>query len=326
MAAKKKSVKGKSPAKKSPPRKGAAAKKSAPKGGRKKAPASGRRSPKAPASEASGAYAERENDGTFGRWAPWAAVAAVVCGVLLWQLYPSGRSVPEGLVLRVVRTHPHDPGAFTQGLLMHDGALYESTGLRGESSIRRVGLESGEVQRSVILDDEFFAEGLARVGDRLIQLTWRAGKALVWDLETFEQVGEHDYRGEGWGLCYDGERLIMSSGNDRLQFRDPETFEKLGEVRVTRAGRRLRQLNELECVDGMVYANVWTDDHIARIDPETGEVTAWIDAGHLLAEEDRNGGEDVLNGIAYMPETGHFLLTGKRWSNMYEVELVPRAE
>jgi glutaminyl-peptide cyclotransferase len=193
--------------------------------------------------------------------------------------------------------------------------------MHGESTGRRVALETGEVEKQVDLDEELFGEGLARVGDRLIQLTWRDGKALVWDLHTFEKVGEFEYTGEGWGLCFDGRRLVMSSGNDRLQFRDPETFEKIGEVRVTRAGRRLRRLNELECVDGMVYANVWTDDHIARIDPETGEVTAWIDAGGLLDPEDRQGGEDVLNGIAYVPETGHFLLTGKRWPHVYEVEL-----
>jgi len=319
VAAKKKSAKGKTAAKKSPAQRKKAAKKATPRASK----ASG---PKGAPTGRRGAYAERENDGAFGRWAPWAALAAVVVGVFLWQMYPGGRSVPEGLVLRVVRTHPHDPEAFTQGLLMHDGDLYESTGLRGASTLRRVDLETGEPRRSIDVPDEFFAEGLARVGDRLIQLTWQAGKALVWDLETFEKVGEHDYRGEGWGICYDGERLIMTSGNDRLQFRDPETFEKLGEVRVTRAGRRLRQLNELECVDGLVYANVWTDDHIARIDPDTGEVTAWIDASHLLAEEDRNGGEDVLNGIAYMPETGHFLLTGKRWSHVYEVEFAPRPE
>ncbi|MBW2464268.1 MAG: glutaminyl-peptide cyclotransferase [Deltaproteobacteria bacterium] len=298
MAAKKKSAKGKT-GKKSPAQRKTASKKAAPKASKKATKSTG------VATGGRGAYGERENDGAFGRW---------------------GSSIPESLVLRVVRTHPHDPEAFTQGLLMHDGDLFESTGLRGESTLRRVDLETGESRGSVDVPDEFFAEGLARVGDHLVQLTWQAGTALVWDLETLEKVGEHEYRGEGWGLCYDGERLIMTSGNDRLQFRDPDTFEKLGEVRVTRAGRRLRQLNELECVDGLVYANVWTDDHIARIDPDTGEVTAWIDASHLLAEEDRNGGEDVLNGIAYMPDTGHFLLTGKRWSQVYEVEFAPRTE
>ncbi len=273
----------------------------------------------------SASSAPRDNDGAFGRFAPWLALGAIVLGVVLWQAYPqsSGTSVPEDLVVHVIRSFPHDPEAFTQGLLIHDGRFYESTGLRGHSSLRRVDIESGEVQQKVDVDDALFAEGLARVDDRLIQLTWQAGIANVYDLESFEKVGEFEYHGEGWGLCYDGERLIMSSGNDRLQFRDPQTFEKTGEVRVTRAGRRLRRLNELECVDGLVYANVWMDDHIARIDPESGEVTAWIDAGGLLTREDRHGGEDVLNGIAYVPDTGHFMITGKNWSRMFEVEFVP---
>lgn len=279
-----------------------------------------------PAARDRGVARERDDDGVFGRWAPWAALGAVAAGILLWQLLPTttASSVPEDLVIRVVESYPHDPEAFTQGLLFHEDAVYESTGLRGESTVRRVDLETGEVEQKTDLDEAHFAEGLARVGDRLFQLTWRAGLAIVYDVETLEKVDEHEYTGEGWGICHDGERLIMSSGNDRLQFRDPETFEKLGEVRVTRAGRRLRRLNELECVDGLVFANVWMEDHIARIDPETGRVTAWIDAGDLLPREDRHGGEDVLNGIAYLPDSGHFLLTGKYWSRMFEVELVER--
>ncbi len=226
--------------------------------------------------------------------------------------------------MRVLESHPHDPGAFTQGLLFHGGKLYESTGLYGHSSLRRVDLESGEVEQRVDNDEALFAEGLALVDDVLYQLTWREGKVILWDADGFEKLREIDYTGEGWGLCYDGHRLIMTSGNDRLQFRDPETFEKTGEVRVTRGGRRVRHLNELECVDGLVYANVWMDDHIARIDPETGEVTGWIDAHGLLSREDRTGQEDVLNGIAYLPGSHRFLLTGKRWSKTYEVVFEPR--
>jgi glutaminyl-peptide cyclotransferase len=270
--------------------------------------------------------ATRANDGTFGRYAPWAALGAIILGIVLWQTFPTtnASAIPEDLMLRVVESRPHDPEAFTQGLVFHDGHLYESTGLRGQSTLRRVNVETGEVERQVELDEQYFAEGLAVVDDRLIQLTWRAGVALVYDIDTLEKIDEHEYTGEGWGLCYDGERLVMTSGNDRLQFRDPQTFEKLGEVRVARAGRPLRRLNELECVDGVVYANVWMDDHIARIDPETGRVTAWIDAGDLLPRDARHGGEDVLNGIAYLPDSGHFLLTGKNWSRIFEVELVER--
>jgi glutaminyl-peptide cyclotransferase len=258
----------------------------------------------------------------FKYW-PWLAGLAVVAGIAAWQLTPETRSVPEAMRARVIRSFPHDRQAFTQGLLWHGGKLYESTGLHRQSTLRRVDPETGEVEQRVELPDEMFAEGLARVGDELVQLTWQDGKALVWSIEGLTRVREHEYRGEGWGLCFDGERLIMSDGTDWLAFRDPETFERIGEVRVTRAGRPLRKLNELECADGAVYANVWTDDHIARIDPETGEVTAWIDASGLLSDEDRRGGEDVLNGIAYVPETGHFLLTGKNWPRVYEVEFVP---
>lgn len=257
------------------------------------------------------------------RWWPWAALLALVGGVILWQAYPTGRIVPEVLRVRVVATHPHDRDAFTQGLLFHDGLLYESTGIRGQSTVREVELETGEVRRRADLPEEHFGEGLARVGDELVQLTWQSGKALVWSIDRFEPVREHDYRGEGWGLCFDGERLVMSDGTAWLAFRDPQTFERIGEVRVTRAGRPLRHLNELECVDGAVYANVWTQEHIARIDPDSGEVTAWIDASGLLAQGDRNGNEDVLNGIAYLPESGRFLLTGKRWPHLFEVEFVP---
>lgn len=224
---------------------------------------------------------------------------------------------------RVIRALDHDRGAFTQGLVYHGGKLYESTGLHGRSTLREVDLETGEVRRKVDLPRELFAEGLARVEDRLVQLTWRSGKALVWSVDGFEQIAEHEYSGEGWGLCFDGERLVMSDGTAWLSFRDPETFERIGEVRVTRAGRPVRRLNELECVDGAIYANVWMNDSIARIDPDTGEVTGWIDASGLLSREDRAGDEDVLNGIAYVPETGRFLLTGKNWPRLFEVEFVP---
>lgn len=233
----------------------------------------------------------------------------------------SGANMKE-MRLRIVRTLPHDPKAFTQGLIFYDGKFYESTGLHGRSSLRRVDPESGMVERSVDLPAEFFAEGLARVGGQLIQLTWQEGRALVWNLTTMRKEKEFSYEGEGWGLCFDGHHLIMSNGSDTLALRDPETFAKRAEVAVRRAGRPVRNLNELECVDGVVYANVWQDNHIARIDPRTGEVTAWIDAAGLLPpDEERRA--DVLNGIAYLPTTGHLVLTGKLWPRAFEVEIVP---
>jgi glutamine cyclotransferase len=227
--------------------------------------------------------------------------------------------------LKVIRAYPHDPGAFTQGLLFLDGKLYESTGLYGRSSLRRVDLASGQVEARAGVPDGLFAEGLARVGDRLIQLTWKEGKALVWDLATLRKLSEFSYEGEGWGLCYDGRRLVMSDGSDRLVFRNPTSFAKEGEVLVRRAGMPLRNLNELECSAGVVYANVWQDSHLARIDPSSGQVTAWIDAAGLL-DASEAAGTDVLNGIAEMNTTGHLLVTGKLWPHVYEVEVVTQAK
>jgi len=249
-----------------------------------------------------------------------AAAALIATGVCA---KPSvGRSTVAQLRLRVLRTYPHDTRAFTQGLLMFDGKLYESTGLHGRSSVRRVDLASGVVEVQTPLPAELFGEGLARVGQRLIQLTWKNGKALVWDVGTLSKVAEFSYDGEGWGLCFDGKRLVMSDGSDRLSFRNPTTFEREGELRVRRDGRPVGNLNELECVGGLVYANVWQDNHIARIDASTGVVTGWIDATGLL-DRDSAGAADVLNGIAVIEGTGNLLVTGKLWPSLYEAEIVP---
>jgi glutaminyl-peptide cyclotransferase len=223
--------------------------------------------------------------------------------------------------LKVVRVYPHDSRAFTQGLLFLDGKLYESTGLYARSSVRRVDLTSGQVEQEAKLPAEFFGEGLARVGDRLVQLTWKDHKALVWDLSTLKKESEFSYEGEGWGLCFDGRHLVMSDGSDKLTWRNPTTFVKEGEVRVRLAGRPVSNLNELECASGVVYANVWQDSHIARIDASSGEVTAWIDASGLL-DPSEAARADVLNGIAEMASTGHLLVTGKLWPHVYEVEVV----
>jgi glutaminyl-peptide cyclotransferase len=232
---------------------------------------------------------------------------------------------PEDLVAKVIRAVPHDPAAFTQGLLFFEGRLYESTGLPGRSSLRRVEPESGRVENQIALPGPLFGEGLARVGGQLFQITWQDGKAFVWELSDFKKIREHSYTGEGWGLCYDGHRLVMTDGSDRLFFRDPETFALSGELHVARAGMPVTKLNELECVGGLIYANVWQDDHIARIDAKSGEVTGWIDASGLLSREERMG-TDVLNGIAYLPERGTFLITGKLWPRAFEVKFVPRAQ
>jgi len=248
--------------------------------------------------------------------------------LLLWAVLGgvAGEEV-ERLRVNVLSESPHDSAAFTQGLVVEDGTgelarLFESTGLYGQSTLREVGLRSGEVLRSVSLPADHFGEGLALVGDRLIQLTWREGVAHVYDRDTFEKTGQFTYSGEGWGLCYDGRRLMMSDGSAKLFFRSPETFELQGSVEVTLDGRPQRYLNELEFVGGRVYANVWYQDIILEIDPAGGKVTAVIDASGLLAPEERPAA-DVLNGIAYSHRTRTFFITGKRWPRMFEVTFVP---
>jgi glutaminyl-peptide cyclotransferase len=235
---------------------------------------------------------------------------------------------PERLTVRVISVRPHDPGAYTQGLLLHDGWLYESTGRdRGEARLRQVDPVTGVAVREVFLPpapdgSTYWGEGLALVGRRLIQLTWLHGVAFVHDLHSFDQIGRYRYEGEGWGLCYDGRRLVMSDGSSALQFRDPDTFALLGRVDVTESGRPVVRLNELECVGGSVYANVFLTDEIVRIDAQSGAVTARIDAGGLLAPDER-AAADVLNGIAYDPDGGTFLITGKWWPKLFEVTFRP---
>jgi glutaminyl-peptide cyclotransferase len=216
-----------------------------------------------------------------------------------------------------VASFPHDPRAFTQGLLVHQGKLYESTGLLGRSTLRRVAPASGVVEKSIDLASNVFAEGLALVGDRLFQLTWQNHVAYTYDLD-FRATGRFDYTGEGWGLCYDGERLVMSDGSSKLFFRHPTTFAVLGEVEVHNANGPVRNLNELECVGSLVYANVWQTDLIVHVDPASGDVLHTIDASGLLTASEA-AGVDVLNGIAHDPATGHFYITGKLWPKLFEV-------
>lgn len=225
------------------------------------------------------------------------------------------------LRVEVLREFSHERDAYTQGLLWWNDQLFESTGRIGDSTLRRLDPQTGEVRQRIDIAPQYFGEGLALVDQRLIMLTWRAERAFSYDRDSFEPLDTFRYQGEGWGLCLDGNRLVMSDGTDRLAFRDPVTFELIGEQRVQLRGEPLYQLNELECVDGAVYANVWEDDFLVRIDPDTGFVTDYIDAAGLLQGDDLIGSE-VLNGIAYDPAAETFYITGKWWPKMFEVRFV----
>lgn len=229
-------------------------------------------------------------------------------------------SAAPRLELEVLATYPHDPAAFTQGLLFHAGHLYESTGQFGASSLREVEIETGKVLRSLMLPPEEFGEGLALDGDRLFQITWQNQVAHAWRLADFAPLGDFAYPGEGWGLAFDGKSWIQSDGSSQLVFRSPRDFSVERKVQVLRGSRLQFYLNELEWVDGAIWANVWMSDEIVRIDPATGKVTGWVDASGLLAPEERRGA-DVLNGIAYNPTRQVFYLTGKFWPKLFEVRI-----
>lgn len=262
--------------------------------------------------------------GTPPRWILILGFAALLAGCRA--------QAPETLRAEVVARYPHDPRAFTQGFLWHDGSLFESTGLYGSSSLRRSDLETGEVREIRYLDEAYFAEGLALVNDELLQLTWREGVAFRWPARGFGDgappLSRHTYRGEGWGLCFDGERLVMSDGSDRLSLRDPLDFSLVRTVAVTLAGEPLEALNELECVGEQVWANIWHEDVIVRIDPADGRVTATVDLSHLLDDAERAALPDgaVLNGIAWRGETETLLVTGKLWPAVFEVRLSEASE
>jgi len=226
---------------------------------------------------------------------------------------------------RVENVFPHDRRAFTQGLLFRDGHLYESTGNFGQSTIRQVRIEDGRVIRSVSLPNDIFGEGLADWGDELISITWRHGVGYRWDRETFRRTAEFQYPGEGWGLTDDGTRLIMSDGTPEIRFLDPATFRELGRITVTADGQPVRNLNELEWVKGEIFANIWLTNHIARIDPATGEVKGWIDLSRLVDTVDRRSGDDVLNGIAYDEAGDRLFVTGKNWPSLFQIRIEPPA-
>jgi glutamine cyclotransferase len=240
----------------------------------------------------------------------------VACG-------PGASAEGETWVPEVVARYPHDPNAFTQGLLFHDGKLYESTGREGFSSLRRVDIATGRVERRHDVDARLFAEGLALVGESLYQLTWQHNTGFVYSLDDFRQTGTFTYEGEGWGLTYDGEYLIMSDGTTDLRFLDPADFSVKRTVTVTDDGRPRDYLNELEYIDGEVWANIWQEDLIARIDPDDGRIIGWIDMSALYPAAARPN-DAVVNGIAWDPESDRIFVTGKLWPAIFEVRFRER--
>jgi glutamine cyclotransferase len=225
----------------------------------------------------------------------------------------------------VINTYPHDPGAYTQGLVFRDDVLYESTGLNGQSSIRKVELQTGKVIKKVDVAPQFFGEGLALLKGRAYQLTWQTQKGFIYDTEEFRLLDTFSYTGEGWGLTHDGRSLIMSDGTPRIRFLNPDDFTVSRVINVSDGQLPIHQINELEYIKGEIYANIYQTNRIARIDPQSGKVTAWIDLFGLLSQEDRRQRYvDVLNGIAYDEARDRIFVTGKYWPKLFEIKLKPQ--
>jgi glutamine cyclotransferase len=223
--------------------------------------------------------------------------------------------------IRVINIYPHDPGAFTQGLVFHKGYIYEGTGLPGQSSIRKVELKTGRVLKSRSLPVEHFGEGITVCRNRLIQLTWQSHTGFVYELQSFRLLQTFSYPTEGWGITFDGNYLIMSDGTDILRFLDTRTYKMVKQIKVRDRGNVLPNINELEFIKGEIYANVWGTDYIVRISPRTGQVLGWIDLRDLYLYVGTAIKIDVLNGIAYDAKGDRLFVTGKYWPNLFEIRL-----
>ncbi len=249
-------------------------------------------------------------------------IVIIILSISLSILLNNGSNIPTPFhyTFTIINVYPHDVNAFTQGLFFENGTFYESTGIYNNSTLRQVELETGKVLRIYSLPSEFFGEGLTVFGNRIVQLTWKSNQGFIYDKETFNLLQVFDYPTEGWGITYNGSQLIMSDGTASLYFLDPETFIITGQVEVYDTGP-VTKLNELEYIQGKVYANIWKEDKIAIINPQTGQVTGWIDLTDLIDLEDYDS-DNVLNGIAYDKEEDRLFVTGKRWPHLFEIDLI----
>ena len=255
-------------------------------------------------------------------------IAIVVLSAFVLLYLNSNKTQPSSSAVThytyaIVKTYPHDANAFTEGLVYSDGFLYESTGINGNSSLRRVDLTTGIVQQQIVLPSQYFGEGITIVGNKIIQLTWQSHIGFIYDKTTFSLLGNFSYPTEGWGLTYDGKHLIMSDGSDNLYFLDQTTFQRTGQVTVHNGNTTVVNVNELEYVDGEVYANIWQTNNIAIINPQTGQIRGLIDLAGLPEEKYQNL-DAVLNGIAYDKTNNKLFVTGKDWQNLYQIKLIPQ--
>ncbi len=249
---------------------------------------------------------------------------SVLISVLVLSVYFSAslkKSTLPWYTYRIVNTYPHDPQAFTQGLVFHNGFLYESTGLYNSSSLRQLELETGNVLQIKPLSPQYFGEGMTIFNNSIIQLTWKSNVGFVYDIHSFTLLQNFTFENEGWGLTHDGDQLIMSDGTATLSFLDPETFEKTGELRV-KNNEPVSRINELEYIQGELFANIWRTNDIARINLTSGQITGWIDLSGLY-NANANDPNDVLNGIAYDTKNDRLFITGKHWPQLYEIQIIP---
>jgi glutamine cyclotransferase len=253
-----------------------------------------------------------------------AALALLILSPVVFVLLnqkPSNPTSTPHYAYSVVNTYPHDRNAFTEGLVYENGFLYESTGLYGQSTLRRVQLETGNVLQSISLPNQYFGEGTTIFGNNIIQLTWQSHKGFVYDKNSFDMIREFSYPTEGWGITNDGNKLIMSDGSDTLYFLDPQSFNRTGQIKVQDAGAPVNMLNELEYINEEIYANIWMQQKIAIINPQTGQVTSWIDLTGITNYPNLHAG-DVLNGIAYDAQNDRLFITGKDWNLIFQIKII----